>query len=51
MDAASLLPVLALDLRPVQRVLDMRVRVGPMSFVWGGKKQFELAKVDFSETE
>lgn len=27
------------------------VRVGPRSLVWGGKKQLELAKVDFSETE
>ena len=27
------------------------MRVGPRSFVWGGKKQLELAKVDFRETE
>jgi len=27
------------------------VRVGPRSLVWGGKKQLELAKIDFSETE
>ena len=25
--------------------------MGPRSLVWGGKKQLELAKVDFSETE
>jgi RNA-binding protein NOB1 len=30
--------------------LDM-VRVGPRSLVWGEKKQLELAKIDFSETE
>jgi len=28
-----------------------KVRVGPRSLVWGEKKQLELAKVDFSETE
>ena len=27
------------------------VRVGPRSLVWGNKKQLELAKIDFSETE
>jgi len=27
------------------------VRVGPRSLVWGSKKQLELSKIDFSETE